>query len=116
MKYLNSFNENVQPTRWRKYQEISDNLEDILLELKDLGYEFRVHIEMPWNDDPSYIWLFNSQDKIKWEEIEEVIYRINTYIESEGYNFGHNILSLSIDIKNSKFKQIYIPIDKEVKI
>lgn len=107
MKYLNSFNENTK--FWAKSRDYDSKLENdlinILLEIKDLGYLFNINIKP---DDKSYIRITNQYlgtsqytfKEIDWEEIEDTISRLEDYLSLNGYTVNN--------VSNTGYKQNYI--------
>lgn len=96
-------------------KELESYINDILLELVDLGYRPQIggfiKIKSGEQNNP-YIWIKNQRrlthDEF-WNEIEDVVDRIKSYLESEGFSIDIRILEL-------KYEEVYIYFDKNSNI
>lgn len=91
MNHLKSFNENILTDK-----QLSD-LEDICLELKDIGYSvyilqrgesYLVKIyKIGRQPDETYSRIFLRTTYYKWSEIKDTVERIMYYVKLQGLNF-----------------------------
>lgn len=81
MKYLKSINEynNI---------EFIDNLEDITLELKDIGFE--VDLKFDTNNIAMKIWQKNNYSNFT-NDVTDFIIRLNSYMKSEGWQTQYRL-------------------------
>lgn len=68
-------------------KKLEDDLEDILLEIEDLGYEYKIGGFAKNQGLNPNIWIINkgSEKAINWDEIRETIERIKEYLKIEGF-------------------------------
>lgn len=95
-----------------------NNLEDILLDIKDLGYDYHISgfIKLKSPNSP-FIWICNKEQTsrgtkkripFKWEdEFNETLLRIEDYLKIEGFKTERFILN-----KGRSMEQLYINFDK----
>jgi len=92
--------------------ELERYLNDIFLEIKDLGYTTYIggFLEKSlWTKKGSpYIWICKKEGTkkipINWDEISDTLYSIKSYLGSEGFWFDFEIIN--------EDKQLYIHFDK----
>lgn len=75
---------------------MEDNINDIQLEAKDLGYG----VSHGWLQVP-YVWIgrkFRSRKKFDLEELSDTIERLKDYLISKGFEVKELVMSNQIDI------------------
>jgi hypothetical protein len=92
-------------------KELESYLNDILLELKDLGYgpQIKGFIKTDYTSKP-YIWIENHRRLTHnefWDEINDIVDRIKDYLEYEGFSTDVEIIN-----KGRTSEQVYIFFDK----
>lgn len=102
MKHLRPFNES---TLYDLSKEVKDTLKDICLELDDLGYQIingREYTVFPYlsirNHDKYMCRPITHPERIKDNDVSEVIERIKDYMDSVGYTTIVKLYSNQIDI------------------
>jgi DNA polymerase III epsilon subunit-like protein len=118
MKYLSDYKnfENISyGSDWKKPDspirtELVNDLEDILIDLIDLGY--RPNIGGFINSRKPFVWISNNKYKnrkpIDWEEVRPFIGRIKKYLKLKGFEVSENIVN-----PGGRMEQIFINFDKE---
>lgn len=107
MKYLKSINEHNN-------SEFLDGLKDILLELKDIGFE----VNLDTSEKKINIMIFESGESLKskkiyksnfTDEVIDSIIRLNDYVKSNDNWYSHYRIKQSGDSRSIKF---YVKGDK----
>jgi hypothetical protein len=85
---------------------LETDINEILLELNDLGYVHRIGGFQEFSDSP-YIWIVNKKDnkrqKLNLEEIEDFVKRINYYLKLNGFETEIRIIN-----KGLKREQLFL--------
>lgn len=68
-----------------EHNEIIETCEDILLDLKDDGYSFKVHKDTAWIWSKGISIKVKNDNKFTFNDISETINRINGYLNSKGF-------------------------------
>lgn len=91
-------------------ETLEDELGEILLEITDLDYSYHLQGFMVPSDKP-YVWICNKNNgrraPINWEEIEDVLLRVEDYLKINGFETERFILN-----EGKKMEQLYIYFDK----
>lgn len=88
MKYLKSFNENVDSIK-SNIEDISQTIKDILLPISDKGYEIVVTDNVIYGELTGIIITivdFKDTPLKVTDEVKDEFIRMNDYLESEGFN------------------------------
>lgn len=118
------YNDNTYDSEWKlptsqERLKLERYLDDILLEITDLGYATQISgfvnnimsFVKPSLRSP-YIWICNKKGRtripIVWEEVNDTIESIKTYLESEGF-WNH----VEVINEGRPTEQIYIHFDKK---
>jgi DNA polymerase III epsilon subunit-like protein len=145
IKFINEsieYNDNTYDSEWKlptsqERLELQRYLDDILLEITDLGYTTQISgfinnfmsfsksnplinsprrlrqcADAPIETRSPYIWICNKKGRtripIVWEEVNDTIESIKTYLESEGFWTHVEVLN-----EGRPTEQIYIHFDKK---
>lgn len=84
MKHLKSFNENLFESE-DEIQEIVNNCKDILLDLKDDGFEVKVKYNNNASHENSFTIMIAKDVIFTKKDIADVFNHLKSYMESVGY-------------------------------
>ena len=93
MKYLRKYTESINYRKTSDINQIIDDIDDILTEIKDLGYLvsidfFNEYEKIPWKFDPGInITIANSDDYINLKSISDTIIRLYDYMKTHQIYF-----------------------------
>ena len=127
MKYLKKISPNLQNIKeglyykeeWMSYKspiriELETYINDILLEIKDIGYKTQVS---GWTTGDTCVWIANklsengiSRKPIIMDEIIDVVKHIENYLQSEGFKTENEIITSTTDHK--RVLQFYLKFRK----
>ncbi len=126
------YNDNTYDSEWKlptsqERLKLERYLDDILLEITDLGYATQISgfvnnfmsfnksgldVAVSIKSRSPYIWICNKKGRaripIVWEEVNDTIESIKTYLESEGF-WNH----VEVINEGRPTEQIYIHFDKK---
>ncbi len=116
MKYLIDYflYENNYNADWKKpdsqiRNNLVDDIEDILLELVDIGYR-KLILGFTSDTESPFIWIKKRGGSINWSEVNPIIQRIERCLNIEGFK----VLRKEVINPGSKYgEQLYIFFDKE---